>query len=100
MLINNGKGKFKTKYLTRDRDHSLNVLKLWDVDDDGYLDLLTNSKHKIQVFWGNGSVDYFKGKPTEIETTLVEREAFATDFTFGEGKNIIFAPITTYYKKI
>ena len=48
--INNGKGKFKTKYLTRDRDHSLNVLKLWDVDNDGYLDLLTNSKHKIQVF--------------------------------------------------
>ena len=97
--INNGKGKFKTKYLTRDRDHSLNVLKLWDVDDDGYLDLLTNSKHKIQVFWGNGSVDYFKGKPTEIETTIGGEEAFATDFTFGEGKNIIFAPITTYYKK-
>ena len=96
--INNGRGKFKTKYLTRDRDHSLNVLKLWDVDDDGYLDLLTNSKHKIQIFWGDGSFNYFKSKPTEIDTVIGGEEASATDFTFGERDNIIFAPITASYK--
>lgn len=96
---NNGKGKFKTKYLTKERDHSLNVVKLWDIDGDGALDLVTNSKNKIQVFWGDGSFNYFNKKPTEIEATIKGTLAFASDFTFGNQKNIIFASITANYKK-
>ena len=97
--INNGKGKFKTKYLTRERDHSLNVVKLWDIDGDGVLDLVTNSKNKIQVFWGDGSFNFFNKEPTEIEAKIKGTLAFASDFTFGNQKNTIFASITANYKK-
>ena len=91
--INDGEGRFSYKEIIgSNSDWKTNEKRrwgrhaLWDLDGDGYLDLIAAKKGLTSIYWGKEKSlfgGYFDSKPVPIEGTGMEH-TWIHDFEFGD----------------